>query len=209
MKIVAISDTHCQHRKIILPVGDMIIHAGDVSNEGTEGEVLSFLKWFSGLNFKYKIFIAGNHDFFFDGETDKYLSTIIPDNIVYLNDNGINIEGINIWGSPVTPWLYDGAFNRTRGSNIAKHWKMIPVETDILITHGPAYGILDKNRVNYAAGCKSLKTALQKIKPKVHICGHIHEAYGQQVLGNTTCINACILDQNDCIRNPPILFSYS
>ena len=126
-----------------------------------------------------------------------------------MNDNGIKIEGINIWGSPVTPWLYDGAFNRTRGSNIDKHWKLIPSETDILITHGPAYGILDKNRVNYPAGCKSLKNVLQKIRPKVHICGHIHEGYGQKVIETTTYINACILDQNDCIKNPPILFSYS
>ena len=191
MTIVAISDTHCCHRDLRLPEGDMIIHAGDICQNGTEGEVLSFLNWFTKLDFRYKIFIAGNHDFFFDGETDNYLSKIIPPNITYLNDSGIQIEDLHIWGSPVTPWLYDGAFNRN-GRNISKHWKMIPANTDILITHGPPYGILDKNRVGFSAGCQSLKRAVKRIQPKLHVFGHIHEAGGMVELGGTTFVNACL-----------------
>jgi Icc-related predicted phosphoesterase len=192
MKIVAISDTHCRHRDLRLPEGDMIIHAGDICQNGTEGEVLRFLNWFTKLDFRYKIFIAGNHDFFFDGETDNYLSKIIPTNITYLNDTGIEIEGLTIWGSPVTPWLYDGAFNRNRGRNISKHWKMIPANTDILITHGPPYGILDKNRVGFSAGCQSLKKAVKRIQPKLHVFGHIHEGSGMIELGGTTFVNGCV-----------------
>lgn len=192
MKIVAISDTHCRHRDIRLPEADMIIHAGDICQNGTEGEVLSFLNWFTKLDFRYKIFIAGNHDFFFDGETDNYLSKIIPSNITYLNDSGIEIEGFTIWGSPVTPWLYDGAFNRNRGRNISKHWKKIPENTDILITHGPPYGILDKNKVGFSTGCQSLKRAVKRIQPKLHVFGHIHEAGGIAEIQGTTFVNACV-----------------
>lgn len=208
MKIVAISDTHCLHRLLKLPKADMIIHAGDICKEGTEGEVISFLRWFSRLNFQYKIFIAGNHDFFFDGETDKYLSTIVPKNIIYLNDSGVTIDGLNIWGSPITPWLYDGAFNRNPGRDISKHWKLIPLNTNILITHGPAYGILDKNRVNFSVGCKSLKRSIHKIQPKLHICGHIHEAYGKTTIGQTTFINACSMNANEEMSNDPIVYHF-
>ena len=209
MKIIAISDTHCQHRQVKLPEGDMIIHAGDISNEGKEGEVMNFLIWFSKLDYKYKIFIAGNHDFFFDGETDKDLSRIIPEGIIYLNDSGITIEGIRIWGSPITPWLYDTAFNRNPGKNIAKHWKKIPPDTNILITHGPPYGILDKNRAQFSAGCKSLKRAVRKIAPVLHIFGHIHESYGQMQKGSTTYINACIVEQDIIIKNDTIVYQYT
>jgi len=208
MKIIAISDTHSKHRSLKLPEGDMIIHAGDSTKEGTEDEVINFLWWFSTLKFKYKIFIAGNHDFFFDGQNEKYLSGILPKGIIYLNDSGVVIEGINIWGSPITPWLYDGAFNRNNGKNISKHWKLIPPTTDILITHGPAYGILDKNRVSSSVGCRSLKRVINKIQPKLHIFGHIHESYGQINTGNTTFINACLTDAEDEIINQPIEFNY-
>jgi Icc-related predicted phosphoesterase len=201
MKIVAISDTHCRHRDLRLPEADMIIHAGDICQNGTEGEVLSFLNWFTKLDFRYKIFIAGNHDFFFDGETDNYLSKIIPSNITYLNDSGIEIEGFTIWGSPVTPWLYDGAFNRIRGRNISKHWKMIPENTDILITHGPPYGILDKNRVGFSAGCQSLKRAVKRIQPKLHVFGHIHEAGGIVELQGITFVNACVYADESMMKS--------
>ena len=208
MRIVAISDTHGKHNLLQLPKGEMIIHAGDISAEGSEGEVRNFLRWFAKLDFKYKIFIAGNHDFFFDGETNNYLAKVIPTGIIYLNDSGVTIEGFSFWGSPVTPWLYDGAFNRTRGSNISKHWKLIPPSTDVLITHGPAYGILDKNKVNFSAGCKSLKKIILSIQPKIHVFGHIHESYGKRILGNTTFLNACNLidtDDNSTINQPIII----
>jgi Icc-related predicted phosphoesterase len=193
MKIITISDTHCRHRELKLPDADMIIHAGDLSEQGSEGEVINFLNWFTKLNIQYKVFIAGNHDFFFDGETEKYLRKIIPSNITYLNDSGIVIGGLSIWGTPVTPWLFDGAFNRNRGRNISKHWKKIPLKTDILITHGPPYGILDKNKVGFSAGCKSLKRAVNRIQPKLHVFGHIHEGAGCVEIGRTKFINACTM----------------
>lgn len=208
MKIVAISDTHGKHQSLVLPKGDMLIHAGDVSSRGKEIEIIEFLKWFGSLDFKYKIFIAGNHDFYFErySHNIEKLNQIIPLNLIYLNDNSIEIEGINIWGSPISPWFYNWAFNRFRGEDIMKHWYKIPQNTDILITHGPVFGILDKTTRNERVGCKDLLRKVGEIKPKFHICGHIHEAYGHIKQGDTEYINASVLDENYNLRNKPLVF---
>ena len=140
------------------------------------------------------MFIAGNHDFWFEKATDLDLEKMIPKEIVYLNDSGIDIEGFFIWGSPITPWFYDWAFNRHRGDAIAKHWELIPANTEILITHGPVHGILDRTFSNIHAGCEDLKHTIDCIKPKVHICGHIHEGYGMLDKEETLFINASVLN---------------
>ena len=207
MRFVIISDTHNKHRQLrTLPPGDAIIHAGDITSRGQEREVNDFLKWFSGLDYKYKIFIAGNHDFLFEQADASLLSSIIPDNITYLNDSGITIEGINIWGSPITPWFHDWAFNRQRGSEIMAHWKLIPADTDILITHGPVAGILDTTTTGIIAGCEDLAATVRSIKPAYFISGHIHEAYGQEIHEGTTYINAAVLDERYVLRNQPQTF---
>lgn len=211
MKFVAISDTHGQHQSLILPKGDVIIHAGDVSSMGRESEIIEFLKWFSQADFEHKIFIAGNHDFYFEREKAATIAQLIPSNIVYLNDSGIEIQGtkraaFRIWGSPISPWFYNWAFNRYRGEDIKKHWNKIPQDTDILITHGPVFGILDKTTRNEHVGCKDLLNKVEEIKPKFHICGHIHEAYGYLKQENTEYINASVLDENYNLRNQPLVF---
>lgn len=206
MKIVAISDTHGKHQNLVLPKGDMLIHAGDVSSRGKENEVIEFLKWFAAADFKYKIFIAGNHDFYFERFGDEMINQLIPPNVIYLNDSGIEIEGIKIWGSPISPWFYDWAFNRHRGNDIKKHWDKIPQNTDILITHGPAFGILDLTSRYENVGCKDLLEKINVINPKFHICGHIHEAYGQVKKNETEFLNASVLDENYLLKNKPIIF---
>ena len=206
MKFVIISDTHGQHKNLTLPKGDVIIHAGDISQRGKESEIIDFLNWFKDLDFKYKIFIAGNHDFFFEETSEKDIQRIIPENIIYLCDSGVEVENIKIWGSPITPWFYDWAFNRPRGAQIALHWQLIPHDTDILITHGPVFGQLDKTTRGENVGCEDLLHAIDKIKPKIHICGHIHEGYGQTTSSKTKFINASVLDEKYALVNPPITF---
>ncbi len=196
MKIVAISDTHGQHRDLALPKGDMIIHAGDVSKRGYQTEVLDFLDYFSALDFEHKILIAGNHDFFFEKESTENIAKVIPPNVTYLNDAGVQIEGINIWGSPVQPWFFDWAFNRQRGADIARHWDLIPKDTDILVTHGPPMGILDKTTKGLSVGCEALTRSIKSLRLKLHIFGHIHEAYGSQMVDGTEYLNASVLDVN-------------
>ena len=189
-----------------LPKGDLIIHAGDVSSRGLKSEVLDFLDWFGALNFPYKIFIAGNHDFYFEKEKKEEIEKVIPSNVIYLNDSGITIEGIKIWGSPIQPWFYDWAFNRQRGEEIAKHWALIPEDTNILVTHGPAFGLLDKTFREEVVGCKDLLEKIKKVQPQFHIAGHIHEAYGQVEKDGTNFINASVLDLNYRLVNKPVEF---
>jgi predicted phosphohydrolase len=111
MRFVAIADSHGQHSQLILPKGDVVIHAGDVSRRGEENEILDFLRWFESLDYQYKLFTAGNHDFFFERTPHEVIKKIIPANITYLQDSGVTIESIKIWGSPITPWFFNWAFN--------------------------------------------------------------------------------------------------
>ena len=208
MKFVAISDTHDKHAGLSLPEGDVIIHAGDATMRGTEQQVRNFLQWFSGLDYRYKIFIAGNHDFLFERLPEEEVRKLIPENVIYLNDSGVEIEGIKIWGSPIQPWFQDWAFNRQRGADIKKHWDLIPSGTDILITHGPPFGILDRLILGMNVGCEELRDAVRRVNPSVHIFGHIHESYGELASGETRFINAAVLNEDYFLTNEPIGFTF-
>lgn len=206
MKIVAISDTHTQHNSLDLPPADMIIHAGDISYKGTEKEVYEFYEWFAKLPYRYKVFIAGNHDFYFEKFSNHEIEEQLPKGIIYLNDSGVVIEGLKIWGSPIQPWFYSWAFNRVRGEQIRKHWELIPQDTNILITHGPAYGVLDKTIHGLPVGCEDLMVKIREIRPEYFICGHIHEGYGLKKIHDTTFINASVLDVRYKMVNQPLVF---
>lgn len=206
MKFVAIADTHGKHKDLTIPSGDMLIHAGDISMKGDEDEIIDFLNWFDEQNFKHKILIAGNHDFYFETESQEQIEELLPKNITYLKDSSTTINEFKIWGSPITPWFFNWAFNRHRGEQINRHWDLIPPDTDILITHGPIFRTLDKNSEGQHVGCKDLFNKVQEIRPKVHICGHIHESYGTADKMSIKFINASVVNKNYELTNSPILF---
>lgn len=188
MKVVFISDTHTLHGQMIneIPDGDVLVHCGDVSSRGVGSEIDNFLFWFSSLPHKNKIFIAGNHDFGFEYRNTTLQNTLLSikeDGIHYLQDSGVEIDGIKFWGSPWTPPFYNWAF-MLKSDEIKEKWEMIPRDTNVLITHGPPQGILDlvvydqKN-----VGCPDLMEEVLKLQDlKVHAFGHIHEEYGTKVL---------------------------
>ena len=207
MKILFISDTHGQHRKLKdLPDADVIIHGGDVSKMGRDYEVEDFMGWFSELKYRYKIFIAGNHDFFFEGETPKSIKRFLNTNTFYLHNTSVEIEGLKIWGSPYTPTFFNWAFNLDRGTEIENVWKNIPLDTDILVTHGPPFGILDKTNSNLNVGCEELLLRVKKIKPKYHLFGHIHEAHGIFNTDKTIFLNGSLLNDRYELVNSPLTF---
>jgi Icc-related predicted phosphoesterase len=209
MNILFLSDTHGKHRRLKnLPPADLIIHAGDVSRSGADYEVDDFMQWFGGLDYKYKIFIAGNHDFWLEDETVRRVQRRLPKNVYYLCDSGVEIECIKFWGSPVNPRFFDWAFNRDRGEDIRKHWKLIAKDTDVLITHTPPFGILDRTMSGVHIGCEDLLKAVKQIKPRYHLFGHIHEAYGTIKSDETTFVNGSVLDDLDVIHNEPVVFEY-
>ena len=206
MKFVAISDTHSRHHNIRLPRGDVLIHTGDISYRGKKEEITDFLEWFRVQKFQHKIFIAGNHDFYLEKIKPAELSQLIPEGVTYLNDSGTSVGPVKIWGSPVTPWFHNWAFNRHRGEPIRKHWELIPSDTDLLITHGPVYGCLDMLINEQHVGCQDLLRKVLFIKPKVHLCGHIHESYGSIKRSGIRFINACLLNEMYEPGNRPIVF---
>lgn len=206
MRIVAISDTHGFHRQVKLPEGDILIHAGDVSMKGERFQIEEFIEWFAKLDFRDKIFIAGNHDFFFERSSANEILNLIPPNITYLNNTSVELAGRKIWGSPITPYFFNWAFNKQRGEPIARYWEMIPSDTDILITHGPMLGHLDLTKGGQHVGCKDLLLRAQNLKIKAHIFGHIHESYGQLDANDTFFVNACIVNRNYEVVNAPIVF---
>jgi len=204
MKIISISDTHGLHRDLDLPKGDLIIHAGDISDHGSKEEVIDFLNWFSDLTFPHRIFIGGNHDIFLD-ENPVDLLEILPTNIKYLNNSTVIIDGIKFWGSPVTPDLEGWAFGKKRTAMKA-HWKYMPTQIDVLITHTPPLGILDKSSRHISLGCSDLLDKVLQINPQFHIFGHVHASYGIEKIGPTTFINTSNIHSLKGLINPPIVF---
>lgn len=172
---------------------------------GNMVECIRFFNWFSSLPHKHKVCIAGNHDVWLEKANPSEVAAIVPPNVRYLNDSGCEIMGLRFWGSPVQPTFFNWAFNRDRGDPIQQHWDLIPEKTDVLITHGPPQGILDKTIDGENAGCKNLRDVIAKIRPKLHVFGHIHFGRGFLCTANTTFVNAAICDENYAPANAPQL----
>ena len=209
MKFVFLSDTHGKHDEITIPQADVFIFCGDMCSVGTLPEVESFARFLKGLPHKHKVVIAGNHDFPFENESKEVAEKMVRDaGAIYLNDSQTVIEGIKIWGSPIQPRFFDWAFNRDRGEEINKHWELIPEDTDVLITHGPPYGILDKIKNGNLVGCEELRKRVDLLKPKVHAFGHIHESSGIKEISGTTFVNASNLDFHYEYKNRPLTYDF-
>jgi len=203
-RIIAISDTHLRHT-FSIPDGDILIHAGDATLCGNSSETRIFADWFNSFPHKRKIFIAGNHDWLFE-KNPELARAIIQPVATYLQDSSVEINGLTFYGSPHQPEFCSWAFNVQRGKAIAEKWKLIP-KCDVLVTHGPPYGILD--RVHKSSrehlGCEELAKRIRQIRPKLHIFGHIHGSHGLIIRGNTTFVNASICDESYRAVNKPIV----
>ncbi|MDQ3063982.1 MAG: metallophosphatase domain-containing protein [Acidobacteriota bacterium] len=206
-RIVCLSDTHNYNEQISVPDGDILIHAGDATIQGSASEIILFNRWFRNLPHAHKIFVAGNHDWLF--ETSNQLArTLLDSSIHYLQDSSVRIENLKIYGSPWQPRFFDWAFNLTRGAELAEKWKLIPDDTDILITHGPPFGILDEVQRQYFienTGCEELNKRVETIKPKFHIFGHIHCGYGTTEKFGVKFVNASNCDESYEPTNTPVV----
>lgn len=180
MKVVCISDTHAMEDELTMPSGDLLIHAGDMTNVGALDELMKFNRWLKGLDFEKKVVIPGNHDrTLFKFPDVRQLLT----NCDLLIDSYTHYRGFKIYGSPWTPWFggHYWVWNAHRGPSIASIWQKIPLDTDILITHGPPKGILDHvPRTAEPQGCLDLYKRVLQVKPKLHVFGHLHSQGGQK-----------------------------
>lgn len=204
MRLILISDTHGRHRNFTTPPGDILIHAGDIMTDGYRSrEISDFNTWLGEQPQVKKVVIAGNHDRLFESTTS---AQGVLTNAIYLENSEVEIDGLKFWGSPAQPEFYNWAFNYKRGEDIDRIWRMIPDDTDVLITHGPPSGILDTVRPGKEhLGCGNLRAATVRVKPKLHVFGHIHGGYGEFDDGTTHFVNASLLSESYQPVNQPIV----
>lgn len=208
MKIWHISDTHALHGRLEVPKDiDLVIHSGDATNYRdriqNSIELWPFLEWFRALPIKYKVFVAGNHDSAIEGRMVTAEDFQRWD-IIYLEHSFAEVEGIKIWGSPITPTFNDWCFMLARHKT-NRVWKLIPDDTDIVVTHGPPMYVLDVTMDRHGkleqVGCKSLMTRIEQVQPKLHCFGHVHNfkriknagtcrlaAYPNTLFSNGSCV---------------------
>jgi Icc-related predicted phosphoesterase len=203
LRLVLLSDTHQLHREVDVPDGDVFIHAGDFTmfSESMQA-VVDLNDWLGELPHRYKIVVPGNHELFLEADPSE---RSMLDNAIVLIDEGIVVEGLRIWGSPVTP-LYGGAFGLSFARDRKRLYARIPRDIDVLITHGPPFGILDTAPVSgLHEGCRELLRAVTRVRPKLHVFGHIHTAYGVFRTEHTTFVNAARLGLHDAADKPPFV----
>lgn len=210
MKIGAFSDTHTLHKGLQIEHCDVLICAGDIMNSGyVMSDIIKFLDWFSEQPSEHKIFIAGNHDRLIENESLHITQRIRKEylNITYLENSEVIIDGIKFYGSPITPTFYNWAFMADRGKEIRKYWDLIPLDTDVLITHGPPFDILDNSMMKIRCGCEELRKSVMRIKPKIHLFGHIHEGRGQLREDDILFANVTVLNENYRLVYPVMYFN--
>jgi len=160
MKILQLSDTHNKHQQLAnLPAADVIVHCGDFTDMGTEEEALNFLNWFIDLPYPHKIFVVGNHDLCLWEAVDI---EDLPENVYFLQDRGCEIDGVRFFGL---------AYNHPEN--------LIPNDVDVLVTHEPPVMILDESNGTHW-GNALLRNRIFEVKPKYHLFGHAHDAYGTE-----------------------------
>lgn len=178
MRIVAVADTHTFEADLgVLPDGDVLVHAGDLMRAGTLDELDGVAAWIRAQPHRHKIVVAGNHDWCFVHERARACALLGP-GVIYLEDQGADIEGVRFWGSPWQPAYNEWAFNLPRGRPLAEKWAQIPDGIDVLITHGPPEGIGDGTSVGGRHGCADLLAAVRRARPALHMFGHIHQDGG-------------------------------
>ena len=203
LTVVCISDTHELHQELSVPDGDILIHAGDFSMMGRSiTAIRDFNDWLGELPHHFKIVVPGNHEFFLEADPSK---RELISNATMLIDESVEVMGLKIWGSPITP-LYGGAFGRSSPADRAKLYATIPSDTNILITHTPPMGILDRTPGSpHHSGCPELREAVERIKPQLHVFGHIHGGYGMVSNEHTVFVNGSLLGPGGDIAHPPIV----
>jgi predicted phosphohydrolase len=188
MRLIAVADTHLCHDELTVPDGDVFIHAGDICRRGTLAELERAAAWIRALPHRFKVVIAGNHDWSF-AEDAARSRALLGDGVLYLQDSGVTVEGLRFWGSPWQPEFGRWAFNLPRGVALAEKWARIPEGLDVLVTHGPPEGIGDLAHFNGHTGCADLLARVRVARPRLHLFGHIHEDGGAWTVNGTTFVN--------------------
>jgi Icc-related predicted phosphoesterase len=211
-----ISDTHLSHNQLEIPKCDLLIHAGDFSFVGKMIDAMEVNQWFGKLKergtIKEAILICGNHDWI--GEKNPSWTKEAFTNAIYLDEESCEVFGLKVFGSAWSPEFNNWAFNAQRGKEISRHWAKIPDDTQILISHGPPYGILDVNTEEIYnkpqgpehLGCEELRKRIDQLKDlKLNVFGHIHSSHGIEEHNGVKFINASVLNESYEVVFKPIV----
>lgn len=217
-KICCISDVHGKWKGLKIPECDLLISAGDYSFTGEQHMIRDFHKWLDDQPAHHVISLNGNHEKFVEKnfQLAKEIALKECPAVHFMEEGLVEIDGLKIWCSAITPYFHNWAYNRMRGPDIRKHWDLIPNDVDVLVTHGPPFNILDNvqrfngQKCEYEiehVGCEDLLARIQKLKQlKLHIFGHIHDGYGTQKVGDTIFANASICDEQYRPTHKPLIF---
>ncbi len=201
---VAVSDTHNRAEGVAIPDGDVLLHAGDLTMQGSWAELERAARWLGTLQHRFRAIVAipGNHDFGIEEDPAASRALFAANGVTLLIDEPAVVEGMHVYGSPWQPWFYDWAYNFPQddgGAYARRIWSAIPPRTDVLITHGPPQGILDKTfgGEDTRVGCPWLLEAVRERSERlqVHLFGHIHEAYGRVERDGVLFVNASTCDR--------------
>lgn len=206
--IVAVADTHLYHDDLRIPDGDILVHAGDLTRDGSLAELADALEFLRPLPHPHKLVVAGNHERCLEDEPAA--ARALLRGFDYLQDSGVVRCGLRFWGSPWQPTYGDWAFQLERGAPLAAKWAQIPEGTDVLITHGPPRGFGDsvgawtgnEAVARARAGCADLLARVREVRPLVHVYGHIHQGRGRWRDGSTLLVNATC---DECFAPPTVL----
>ena len=208
MKVIFFSDTHGRHEQVIVPNGDLLLFAGDMSFAHSSYDIIAFNDWLGTLPHKYKLITAGNHDLFLTDEENRRFIT----NADLVIHQTVEVEGIKFFISPFSRRFSDrGAFALSSAAMAKQTWEEIPIDVDVLVTHGPPQGILDIDETvtgNKPQGCPILRDWVEAYKPSVHIFGHIHKSHGALQSQHTRFYNCSIASgsNHEEFDNTPMMF---
>lgn len=213
-RVVCMSDLHTNTKKMMeVPEGDILLIAGDLTCQGDLWELTRINDWLDLVDidhknggFKHKVIIPGNHDLTFETDWDLAAAHMVAADAI-LDGEFYDADGITIYGEPRQPEFFDWAFNVPRDKMKERVWDKIPTnkKIDVLLTHGPPWGICDYTLRGAHVGCKAQREWILEHQPRLVVCGHIHYAYGLGMLGNTLIVNAATCAENYKPTNPPIV----
>ena len=203
-KIICISDNH-NILTTKIPDGDILIHAGDLTDHGSMDEIVRGLDWLALQKPELKIFVPGNHDFGFQHNPKETRQLCEDRNIVLLIDEEFHSHGITFYGSPWLPAVKKWAFGLERGQQLKEKWDAIPRDTDVLITHAAPMNVLDLPYGSLPIGCYDLYEAVQETAPYLHVFGHVHNSHGVKPALTTLSVNASLCGESYRCENPPVV----
>lgn len=189
ISVTIISDTHTMHRSLSLPGGDILIHCGDMLDlfDRDTAALTDIDGWFGRQDYQTILVTGGNHDLALETALTRTKQPFR--NARYMQDERLTVEGLEIYAAPWVPELASHAFYLDDDA-LRDKWAAIPADLDILITHVPPTGILDRSSRGHSHGCPHLAAEIERIAPRLHCFGHVHASAGQARIGDTLFVNA-------------------